>query len=583
MSDRFETLWAAYLEGELDGPGLDELDALLESDPSLLDLSVELYQEHRLLGLALQPGSAGAFARETATRIRGDREAFVGKLKARLLDAGAGPSREPRACRRLARGWLGYAAVALVTLSVSLTAQWRFWRPPGGEPGRATATGPSEHLGILPSYVATLLRSHGCRWEDGAEAPREGQRLTPGRLRLREGVAVVRFDGGASAILDGVCDFEVKTAGSARVLAGSVALRAPEEAAGFVLQTPASDLVDLGTEFSVRVEPTGATEVHVQDGEVQWQATAGPGRTDRILREGHALRFDDPGDPSTRPIPPSPRRFADLLPADRGGASPRELLAYEGFSYDVERSPTPERRADGGIGWDGPWYRGWPASTLDLNFDPARSLVGPPALDAPAGGCLELPVDITLTSKFTQANKRRLATPIDLGRQGIYYLSFLVRKSPGPARSDDGLFHFALKASADHRMIAGFGILSDGRLLVMNRGNNATTSSAVVRPGTTYLLVGKVVAGVDRPDQLLLKAFGPDAEVDPIETGDWDVEGLAVDHDLVLDQIHIYSTPDCPCLVDEIRFGTSWAAVTPLRPAPPASARVDLVSKEIRP
>lgn len=61
MDQRFEQLWTDYLEGEQDSTGLAELEEMLAGDHSLLERAADLYEEHRLFGLALQPFDREAF------------------------------------------------------------------------------------------------------------------------------------------------------------------------------------------------------------------------------------------------------------------------------------------------------------------------------------------------------------------------------------------------------------------------------------------------------------------------------------------------------------------------------------------
>src|SRR5262249_51820602 len=101
--------------------------------------------------------------------------------------------------------------------------------------------------------VATLLFADNCQW-GRKDRLLEGQRLPTGSLKLERGLAVLRFDGGAAVVLEGPTDLDLESRGSARLAGGRLTVRAPAEAAGFTLRTPASDMVDLGTEFAVVVE-----------------------------------------------------------------------------------------------------------------------------------------------------------------------------------------------------------------------------------------------------------------------------------------------------------------------------------------
>lgn len=68
MNERFNELWNDYLEGDLDASRQDELQALVDGDPTLQLWAVDLFQTHRLLGFAHQSGD-GSFVRELLSRL----------------------------------------------------------------------------------------------------------------------------------------------------------------------------------------------------------------------------------------------------------------------------------------------------------------------------------------------------------------------------------------------------------------------------------------------------------------------------------------------------------------------------------
>src|SRR5262249_34414030 len=88
--------------------------------------------------------------------------------------------------------------------------------------------------------VATLLFADNCQWGK-RERLVEGQRLPSGPVHLERGLAILRFDGGAAVVVEGPTQLDLESRGSARLASGRLTVRAPEEAAGFTLRTPASD------------------------------------------------------------------------------------------------------------------------------------------------------------------------------------------------------------------------------------------------------------------------------------------------------------------------------------------------------
>jgi hypothetical protein len=162
---------------------------------------------------------------------------------------------------------------------------------PGRRSPAADASGELEAETSASEYVATLLFADECRWDDDAAHPVEGQRLAIGQLRLLEGMALMRFDGGAVAVLSGDVLVDLESRGSVRLSYGNLSVRAPEEAIGFTVRTPASDVVDLGTEFAVEVKQSGATEVHVLDGTVEFRDPAKHAGSGQLLKGGQAVRW----------------------------------------------------------------------------------------------------------------------------------------------------------------------------------------------------------------------------------------------------------------------------------------------------
>ena len=70
-------------------------------------------------------------------------------------------------------------------------------------------------------------------------------------------------------MLQGKSELKLESASRAFLLAGKMTARVPEEAIGFIVNTPQGAIVDLGTEFALSVSDTHVTEVHVLEGEVE--------------------------------------------------------------------------------------------------------------------------------------------------------------------------------------------------------------------------------------------------------------------------------------------------------------------------
>jgi ferric-dicitrate binding protein FerR (iron transport regulator) len=121
---------------------------------------------------------------------------------------------------------------------------------------------------------------------------------------LSQGAALrgdaLRFDGGAiefltakgaRIVVEAPAEVRFESAERLRVLRGKVAADVPPEARGFTVLTPNGSAVDLGTRFGVDVHLSGASEVHVFQGEVIAQAKGN--QTRQSLHTGDALAMNN--------------------------------------------------------------------------------------------------------------------------------------------------------------------------------------------------------------------------------------------------------------------------------------------------
>jgi hypothetical protein len=83
---------------------------------------------------------------------------------------------------------------------------------------------------------------------------------------LKKGIVKIQFDYGAEVIVEGPAEIELESAEKMKMSYGRVFANVPEQAAGFMIHTPYSKVIDLGTAFGVKVDVDGATEVHMFKG-----------------------------------------------------------------------------------------------------------------------------------------------------------------------------------------------------------------------------------------------------------------------------------------------------------------------------
>ena len=120
----------------------------------------------------------------------------------------------------------------------------------------------------LPPIVGVLTDAVDARWEGQSGSVSAGQDLRTGVYTLQSGVVGIRLDGGAKVILSGPVDVYLQTANSMYLRHGSLVATVGREAVGFVVNTPYGKVLDLGTEFAVKVTSYGTSDIHVFQGEV---------------------------------------------------------------------------------------------------------------------------------------------------------------------------------------------------------------------------------------------------------------------------------------------------------------------------
>jgi hypothetical protein len=386
-------------------------------------------------------------------------------------------------------------------------------------------------------------------------------RLAPGELRLLKGIARIRSDGGSALLIEGPTVLRLEASASATVLRGQVVFQADETAAPFDLHTPASTLVDFGTEYAVAVGPEGE-EVHVFNGEVRRtpRVREGQGRAEQLVA-GEARRYGPAPDEPGQRVPLDRQRFVRRIaePDEPAGDPAAGLLAYEGFDYKDPQALR-ARQANGGFGWIGPWD-GFARSLRpnDIRRQPlnVREGLSRPGSATPAvGGCF----DYLGFSKYY----RRLATPVRMNADGAYYLSFLFRRHGPPA---DPLNAVAVLLrtgteirNEDPRKRLNVGIGGVNQLFTHLNAVGSRTPLPL-DDGQTYLLAAKIATRAAGPDQVFLRVYGPREAVERREPDVWTVTGPPLESDLVFDWLEVHINSLTRQTLDEVRLGTTWASV----------------------
>ena len=97
-------------------------------------------------------------------------------------------------------------------------------------------------------------------------------------------------------IIEGPATVQLESPLAARLVTGRATAKVPSQAIGFTIHSQVADFVDLGTEFTVKLDPRARRcELFVFDGLVEMQLVGRYGDDlKKALRisEGRAVRFD---------------------------------------------------------------------------------------------------------------------------------------------------------------------------------------------------------------------------------------------------------------------------------------------------
>jgi len=190
------------------------------------------------------------------------------------------------------------------------------------------------HFFRVHQVVARVTDSVHATWSE----PLDGRDLRRGWLILDRGFVRIEFARGARVILQGPCEFELKSTNKMFLASGSLTATVPERATGFTVETFTSKIVDYGTEFGVSSAPDKSAEVQVFKGSVG----VGTKRSRRspplqTVEAGSAAVLDRDGSLHTETLTERKHRFVRDLPAGSvTDAQYRdELIVY--YDFDETR------------------------------------------------------------------------------------------------------------------------------------------------------------------------------------------------------------------------------------------------------
>ena len=190
--------------------------------------------------------------------------------------------------------------------------------------------------------LAVVVQTDNARWEQAeGPAPVRGHTVGPGRFRLASGTATLAFLNGVMLTLEGPADIDLISVDRVFCRRGKLRTRVPKGAEGFIVASPSSAVVDLGTEFALNVEDDGHAQVMVFEGvaEAALLELGGVPKLTQTVNRSEAFELDPESGriaaSSAKPerfvaapsIPAGPLSLDPALSRDRSRRAAPELLA----------------------------------------------------------------------------------------------------------------------------------------------------------------------------------------------------------------------------------------------------------------
>ena len=569
LTPRADELINAILDGEAFEKEVVELQSLVGADDQLASQLADRIAEHRLLGLIYQPFDSEMCVNSIMDAICREEQSVTERIVESVFESETVDSHflqavQPTddqalasvATKKYLLGLTGGVAFSVLVAGMAWFLVSLFGRDARNSIAHWNRTVDEQ----FDKPVATLLLEEDCIWKSGVELG-EGQRLAAQSLDLRSGVAVIRFDGGAELVMTGETSLLLLSAGSAELRRGDVVVRAEDGAEGFELGTPGSPLTDLGTEFAVRVDRVGTTEVHVLDGEVEYVK----GDSRDVLSAGKAIRFAG-STKAVEDVELNSPRFAEVVKRVNPQPQPHRMLVYEGFFY--EPGLLPLRQTTKGKGWAGPWRlrlrkeRKLPTDESSPKYfeivHGQMNITWP----VPGGrqGMLKLPSGGVYYV-------RPLQRSIDLDSDRVTYFSLMVRETERPtdAKPPRERLRLTFRASSSYfDEWVSFGHGPGYRPRVQSGPGVSHTSSVVLPPEQTTLWIGKIVSRERGEDEIYFRVYGEEDVLGYAEPADWHVVSRGVDLNARLDRVLLSSDGVTARIVDELRIGPTWRSVAPM-------------------
>jgi ferric-dicitrate binding protein FerR (iron transport regulator) len=229
----------AYMEGDLRAEDQAALGDWLQADVSHVDSFVrESFLHWQLFSISAQKS------------LHDDVMAAAPPADASSIARALEPALNAAPDGRFRR-WRGTFAVA-AALAVVSGALWGF-------------------VQLKPRMVAQLSNaSVDVQWSAGGAAPAVGTLLRTGQsLLLAQGRVMATLVSGAHIIVDGPAEIRLEGVNRIWLESGRIGVAVPVQATGLIVDCAIGQFVDLGTDFTINLDPNAGCELHVFSGMVE--------------------------------------------------------------------------------------------------------------------------------------------------------------------------------------------------------------------------------------------------------------------------------------------------------------------------
>jgi ferric-dicitrate binding protein FerR (iron transport regulator) len=127
-------------------------------------------------------------------------------------------------------------------------------------------------VALRPAVVAQLTSATDTRWGAAqADIPVGSLLKDRQELALEKGAALITFVSGTQLLLEAPASIRLDGPNEIRLLGGRIAAKVPTQARGFSVHSSLAKFVDLGTQFTLRLDADKSFQLHVFEGLVELQ------------------------------------------------------------------------------------------------------------------------------------------------------------------------------------------------------------------------------------------------------------------------------------------------------------------------